>query len=569
MDDTMNSSKKTRIAHLSGPTATIQNTPPLVTSNKARARLGLPPLTDVDGAPLRHDALRPQRLAAPAKVYVEQFSAHPLESDAAELYGPPDGYIGADGAFRKERRGDSDKPVYEIELKPEDGLYPLPYMATQVDGKPWEEECTSPGATTGRQGFFPDGSRSFEEIDRLSVGVEGTASLLSSIASIDFYRGVPPSGYTKGLPADRRTDKGDGDIPPEVRGTHFFGYKPYHLAVAPPRPALAKATNDMQALLSSGDYDGVIWTQGSPQVEESAYWFNLLIDTTLPICGNAAQRPQGQISADGPANIVDSARFIRSRLWADEQGRNRCGVVVIQEQQLFAAREVAKADARPGGYVAAGGHGGIIGNISHTGRIALTYLPVFKHTYQSELKITSLPNAVKAVKKGARGIETVEVAVKDKNGKLLPGAIPVVTISTDGSYSGMEYGHDTKPEGDLLASIEHKLSLGLLTGFVNQGLVPYGRTPSHTRNKLLLKAVFSGIPVAVVGRGAPMGFADPTDFHIAATNLTANKARFLLMACLLKFGSLPAAKDPDNPTREELAAIRNAVAAYQAVFNTH
>ncbi len=110
--------------------------------------------------------------------------------------------------FRKERRDDSDKPVYEIELKPEDGLYPLPYMAIQADGKPWEEECTSPGAATGRQGFFPDGSRSFEEIDRLSIGDEGTASLLSSIATIDFYRGVPPSGYTKGLPAHRRTDKG-------------------------------------------------------------------------------------------------------------------------------------------------------------------------------------------------------------------------------------------------------------------------------------------------------------------------------------------------------------------------
>ncbi len=33
------------------------------------------------------------------------------------------------------------------------------------------------------------------------------------------------------------------------------------------------------------------------------------------------------------------------------------------------------------------------------------------------------------------------------------------------------------PEVDLIASIEHKLSLGLLTGFVIQGLVPYGRTP--------------------------------------------------------------------------------------------
>ena len=301
----MSDSSKTRIAHLTGPTATIQNTPPLVTSNKARAKHGLPLLKDAAAAPLRYDALRPQRLAAPVKVYVEQFSAHPLESDVAELYGPPDGYIGAGGMFRQQRQSSSDKPVYEIELKPEDGLYPLPYMATQADGSAWEEECTAPGAATGRQGFFPDGSRSFEEIDRLAIGAEGTASLLSSIATVDFYRGVPPSGYTKGLPAHLRTDKGEGDIQPEVRGTHFFGYKPYHLAVAPPRPALAKATNDMQALVSKGDYDGVIWTQGSPQVEESAYWFNLLIDTTLPICGNAAQRPQGQISADGPANIVE------------------------------------------------------------------------------------------------------------------------------------------------------------------------------------------------------------------------------------------------------------------------
>jgi hypothetical protein len=126
-------------------------------------------------------------------VYVEQFSAHPLESDAAELYGPPDGYIGADGMFRQQRQSSSDKPVYEIELKPDDGLYPLPYMATQADGSAWEEECTAPGAVSGRQGFFPDGSRSFEEIDRLSIGAEGIASLLSSIATVDFYRGVPPA----------------------------------------------------------------------------------------------------------------------------------------------------------------------------------------------------------------------------------------------------------------------------------------------------------------------------------------------------------------------------------------
>ena len=114
--------KKFRIAHMSGPTATIQNSPPLVTSNKARAKHGLALRKGPDGEPPKYDALRAQRLAAPAKILVEQFSAHPLERDAAHLYGPPDGYVGADGSFSKDRRSPQDKPVYEIELKPEDGV---------------------------------------------------------------------------------------------------------------------------------------------------------------------------------------------------------------------------------------------------------------------------------------------------------------------------------------------------------------------------------------------------------------------------------------------------------------
>src|SRR5581483_10863271 len=117
----MESKPKLRIAHLAGPNATIQNTPPLVTSNKTRQKHDLPLLKNPDGSVSKFDALRPQRLAAPAKVYVEQFSAHPLEHDAAELYAPADGFVDADGAFHKERRSASDKPVYEVELLPEDG----------------------------------------------------------------------------------------------------------------------------------------------------------------------------------------------------------------------------------------------------------------------------------------------------------------------------------------------------------------------------------------------------------------------------------------------------------------
>ena len=41
------------------------------------------------------------------------------------------------------------------------------------------------------------------------------------------------------------------------------------------------------------------------------------------------------------------------------------------------------------------------------------------------------------------------------------------------------------------------------------------------------------------------------------------------MACLMRFGCLPPAKDPDNPTARELRDIEAAIATYQQVFDTH
>ncbi len=564
-------SKRPKIAHMAGPTATIQNSPPLVTSNKARAKYGLPLRKNADGTEARFDALRPQRLAAPAKVYVECHSAHPLEADAVELYGPPDGYLDAKGNFHKKPTAPGDKAVYEIEIRPEDGLYPMPYMARQADGEAWEGECTAPNApaSQARQSFYPDGSRSFEEIDRLSIGAAGVGNLISSFADVDFYRVLPPAGYTKGLPASSRTDVGDGDIAAETRSKDFFAYRPYHLGEAPPRPALARLTNAARRIFDSGKYDGAIYTQGSPQIEEVAYWFNLLIDTTIPICGNAAQRPQGENSNDGPRNITDSVEYIASRVWADEQGRNRAGVIVLQEQQIFAAREVMKVDARPGGYVATGGHGGILGGMGYHGAAVLHYVPALKHTYQSDVNLSKIPSSVLVAHSAGGGIALAQTKIKEPNGDLLESAIPSVAIVKDGGFYAEEYFDDPVVTADLVALVERKLGAGRLAGFIIEGTTPYGKMTSSVRQAVMQKAIYCGLPVARVGRGNPEGFADPHDYFIAGSNLTATKARLLLMACLLKLGSLPPAKDPDNPTADELAATRKAVAAYQAVFDTH
>jgi L-asparaginase len=77
------------------------------------------------------------------------------------------------------------------------------------------------------------------------------------------------------------------------------------------------------------------------------------------------------------------------------------------------------------------------------------------------------------------------------------------------------------------------------------------------------------VPVVKVGRGNAEGFTQPRMLFLGGGNLTATKARLLLMACLLRFGALPPAEDPDAPTAAELTAIRAALAEYQAVLDSH
>lgn len=116
------------IAVFSGATATIQNAEPLITSDQARSLHGLP----LQGS--GYDGLRAQRLAAPVTLYIEVFSAHPLDRDAAELYAPPDGWMDSSGTFHREQQSWDDVPVHEAVLSPSDGLYLLPYVARQAAG---------------------------------------------------------------------------------------------------------------------------------------------------------------------------------------------------------------------------------------------------------------------------------------------------------------------------------------------------------------------------------------------------------------------------------------------------
>jgi hypothetical protein len=276
------------------------------------------------------------------------------------------------------------------------------------------------------------------------------------------------------------------------------------------------------------------------------------------------------VSADGAKNLLDSIDYILSRVWADTQGRNRAGMVLIQEQQIFAARDVQKGDARPGGYVTTGGHGGIIGAVGYDGPPRLMYLPESRHSFCSEVNISRLPARTVGVRRdGAGATTTVDVQIKDGAGALLDGAIPKVVIVKDGSYDVDDLDIDLEREVDLVARIERNLKCAPLAGFVVEGLSPYGIMTSTPRHRLMLRAVHSGMPVVRVGRGNNDGFVPPRDRLLGGRNLTATKARLLLLACLMRFGALPAAADPDHPTQAEISAIRDKLAAYQAVFDSH
>jgi len=105
---------------------------------------------------------------------------------------------------------------------------------------------------------------------------------------------------------------------------------------------------------------------------------------------------------------------------------------------------------------------------------------------------------------------------------------------------------------------------------VFEGLSPYAYGSGSQREALKI-AAFSGMPVVRVGRADPGGMVPKRGWPHAVTgsNLDANKARMLLMASMLKLGRWPKAKDPRHPTPGECDALFAAVAAYQALFDTH
>jgi len=233
---------------------------------------------------------------------------------------------------------------------------------------------------------------------------------------------------------------------------------------------------------------------------------------------------------------------------------------------VFSSRNVQKMDDRPGGYSPSGGHGGIIGS---TAPPVLTNVPNKQHTWNSEVNITSLPSTVTGVQRTNGTIRTVEVAIKDSEGNLLP-AIPDVSITKFGEYMSDSMPNDGEPSEIIMEQVQRKLATEPLAGFVLEGTAPYGSVHESVMEGLR-QAAIRGLPVVSVGRASSGGFTEENTANllIEGGNLTSTKARLLLMASMMKFGSYPVPQNPDNPSEDELDAIRERVDQYQEIFHTH
>ena len=82
--------------------------------------------------------------------------------------------------------------------------------------------------------------------------------------------------------------------------------------------------------------DGIVIGHGTATLEETAYFLNLTLKTSIPVVLVGAQRPSSALSSDAGMNLVNAVRVAAS---PDARGM---GVLVLLNDEIHAAREVTK-----------------------------------------------------------------------------------------------------------------------------------------------------------------------------------------------------------------------------------
>ena len=101
---------------------------------------------------------------------------------------------------------------------------------------------------------------------------------------------------------------------------------------------LAKRVNEL--LSTRDELAGIVITHGTDTMEETAYFLNLTVKSEKPVVLVGSMRSSNEVSADGPANLINAVRV------AGSNEANGHGVLVVLNEDISAARDVWKTDNR-------------------------------------------------------------------------------------------------------------------------------------------------------------------------------------------------------------------------------
>ena len=97
----------------------------------------------------------------------------------------------------------------------------------------------------------------------------------------------------------------------------------------------------LAAKIAAAAADGVIVTQGTDTLEETAFLLDLLVERDIPVVVTAAMRNPALTSADGPGNLLAAVR-VACDPWIRAHAR-ALGVMAVMLDEVHAAADVIKA----------------------------------------------------------------------------------------------------------------------------------------------------------------------------------------------------------------------------------